>query len=345
MRKLSLLFALFLAASITYAAQQPVNVGTSANDHTGDTARAAFIKLNANDAELYGKFPVTVPNGGTGVGTLTAHGILLGEGTGNVSTVAAMAADTVLQGKGATSDPAAVSINNCGDSSHGLSYSTSTHTFGCQTITGSASTAAGVSGNVQYNSSGSFAGVANGTTGQALVSNGASAPSWGAPNVLTGTASSTNGCYPILGANGTTPTYDSVFTACVNPGLHSISATTFNGALNGTATNATLAATLTSTSSSTNAQFPPLLGNGTTVNFDSGVLINPSTHDISATTHTGADILTQTTVAGLPTCNAGNKGRLQGVTDANAPTYNATVAGGGAVAIPVYCNGTNWTAH
>ena len=48
------------------------------------------------------------------------------------------------------------------------------------------------------------------------------------------------------------------------------------------------------------------------------------------------------TVAGLP---AGTQGDLAFVTDANAPTYNATVAGGGAVVIPVFYNGTNWVCH
>ena len=33
--------------------QQVINVGTSPNDNTGDTLRAAMIKVNANDAELY----------------------------------------------------------------------------------------------------------------------------------------------------------------------------------------------------------------------------------------------------------------------------------------------------
>jgi hypothetical protein len=49
-----------------------------------------------------------------------------------------------------------------------------------------------------------------------------------------------------------------------------------------------------------------------------------------------------TTVAGLPTCNANNKGKMFFVTDTLAPVALATVAGGGAVQIGVLCNGTNW---
>ena len=54
------------------------------------------------------------------------------------------------------------------------------------------------------------------------------------------------------------------------------------------------------------------------------------------------------TVAGLAAalpCNAGAEGSMAYVTDANAPAYNATVVGGGAVKVPVFCNGANWTAH
>jgi len=50
-------------------------------------------------------------------------------------------------------------------------------------------------------------------------------------------------------------------------------------------------------------------------------------------------------VSALPTCNAGARGQLRVVTDATAPAYNATIAGGGAVITMVLCNGTNWTAH
>jgi len=52
-----------------------------------------------------------------------------------------------------------------------------------------------------------------------------------------------------------------------------------------------------------------------------------------------------TTVASLPSCGAAQRGLLYAVSDAVAPTYNGTLAGGGTVSIPVYCNGTAWTAH
>jgi hypothetical protein len=82
--------------------------------------------------------PVTVANGGTNSATLTAHGVLLGEGASTVGTVAALAADTLLQGQGASADPASVTVPNCGSASQALAYSTSTHTFSCQTITAAA---------------------------------------------------------------------------------------------------------------------------------------------------------------------------------------------------------------
>lgn len=50
------------------------------------------------------------------------------------------------------------------------------------------------------------------------------------------------------------------------------------------------------------------------------------------------------TVSGLPTCNSGNKGLRYDVTDASAPTWNGTLAGGGAVTVGALCNGTNWVA-
>jgi len=52
--------------------------------------------------------------------------------------------------------------------------------------------------------------------------------------------------------------------------------------------------------------------------------------------------LTNYTVATLPSAVTSGKGSRSFVTDALLPTFGATVAGGGAVATPVYSDGTNW---
>ncbi|MCS3451058.1 MULTISPECIES: hypothetical protein [Bradyrhizobium] len=51
------------------------------------------------------------------------------------------------------------------------------------------------------------------------------------------------------------------------------------------------------------------------------------------------------TVATLPTCNPAMQDAMAAVTDATAPTYNGALIGGGAVHVPVYCNGSAWTSH
>jgi hypothetical protein len=48
------------------------------------------------------------------------------------------------------------------------------------------------------------------------------------------------------------------------------------------------------------------------------------------------------TVATLPSAVTSGKGARSFVTDALAPTFGATVVTGGAIAVPVYSDGTNW---
>ena len=48
------------------------------------------------------------------------------------------------------------------------------------------------------------------------------------------------------------------------------------------------------------------------------------------------------TVANLPSAVDSGVGARSFVTDASGPIFGATVAGGGAVAVPVYSNGTDW---
>lgn len=51
------------------------------------------------------------------------------------------------------------------------------------------------------------------------------------------------------------------------------------------------------------------------------------------------------TVAALPICTAAIQDGMAVVVDAAAPTYRAALTGGGKVRTPVYCDGSNWTAH
>lgn len=48
-------------------AQQTINVGTTANDNTGDSLRDSFIKTNSNFTELYGDVLKLVNTGGWGL--------------------------------------------------------------------------------------------------------------------------------------------------------------------------------------------------------------------------------------------------------------------------------------
>ena len=52
--------------------------------------------------------------------------------------------------------------------------------------------------------------------------------------------------------------------------------------------------------------------------------------------------LTNYTVATLPSAVTSGNGARSFVTDALLPTFGSTVAAGGAVATPVYSDGTNW---
>ena len=52
--------------------------------------------------------------------------------------------------------------------------------------------------------------------------------------------------------------------------------------------------------------------------------------------------LTNYTVATLPSAVTSGKGARAFVIDALGPTFGATVVTGGAIAVPVYSDGTNW---
>jgi hypothetical protein len=75
-------------------------------------------------------------------------------------------------------------------------------------------------------------------------------------------------------------------------------------------------------------------------------LYAPTLQVTASATFQGPVVLASYTVATLPACTGStNRNALAVVTDANAPTYNGRVSGGGRTTVPVFCNGTEWTAH
>lgn len=102
----------------------------------GDSTSITFP--NAAATALTTANLVTVPQGGLGAGTETAHGFLLGQGTSAVTTVGPASLDYVWEGGGTSADPVARAVADCpNDGAHALVRSTSTHAWACATITAS----------------------------------------------------------------------------------------------------------------------------------------------------------------------------------------------------------------
>lgn len=112
-------------------AQQTINIGSAANDGTGDPIRDAFDKVNDNFNEMYGSFVAT---GSITVGNSTVNSVVSNTGglvTGS-STVNAVANSTNFAVANSTTsavlDPGTLTIGS------NLSISTSTVTVGNSTV-------------------------------------------------------------------------------------------------------------------------------------------------------------------------------------------------------------------
>lgn len=161
------------------------------------------IALTGTDINTSNQVTVThlaaalpVNQGGSGAGTFTAHGLLLGEGTSAFGDIVLTTAHSLLVGAGASADPVATNaIPTCGDATHALKYDQTTDNWGCQAITASA-TAAGSTGAIQYNNAGALGGVV--ISSALVLGNGSSAPS-----AYAGTSGAANQWVTAISANGT----------------------------------------------------------------------------------------------------------------------------------------------
>lgn len=166
------------AASRTGSAWNNITLGNSTDNPTYTFAGSGAMTgvgsgLTALNGTNIASGTISATVGGLGVVSPTAHGVLIAEGASAVSPLV-MGADTLLRGT-ASADPVAVAINNCGSASTALSYSTSTHGFGCQTIS------VGGSGTVTSITAG------GGLTGGTITSSGTIALDLTSGNTWTGT--------------------------------------------------------------------------------------------------------------------------------------------------------------
>lgn len=117
------------------------------------TSAKTFTFPNASASVLTDNAVVTVAQGGTGIATITDHGVMLGSGTAAVTPLAAAALDTLLMGGGATADPAfaaapAGGTNGCAGTSDTPTYNNTTHAWGCHQISGSGTVNSGTANQI-----------------------------------------------------------------------------------------------------------------------------------------------------------------------------------------------------
>lgn len=117
------------------ATPSSANLATAVSDETG------------TGVLVFSTSPVlTTPNLGT------PSAITLTNGTGlPLAGLASQAADTVvMRASGTSGSPSAVSVGSCSTASSALTYNTSTHAWGCNTISGSGTVNSGTANQVAY---------------------------------------------------------------------------------------------------------------------------------------------------------------------------------------------------
>ncbi len=294
-------------------------------------------------------------------------GTVTGNGTIPLSILATQAADTaVVNASGSTASPTAVSIGSCSSASNALTYNTTSHAFGCNTISGSgtvnsgtsgqlayyASSTTAVSGNANFTISGGDAtvGVAASTVGTLSFGNVTSgtiklSPTTGALSTTVITMPATTGTMTVLG-NSTSGSGNIALTtspAFTTPNIGVATATSVNKmAITAPATSSTLAvadgktATINNTltlagTDSTTMTFPTTSATIARTDAANTFTGTQTIGALVATTINGNTFTTGTgtlTLAASKTLTANNTLTLAGTdsTTMTFPTTSATIA-------------------
>lgn len=219
-----------------------------------------------------GKYPVPVKVGGTGDATLTAHGVLIGEGTSAIAATATGTSGQILVSKGSSSDPGYITPTSTGSL---LSVTTNATTM-AYALTIPITVANGGTGSIAL------------TANSLLLGNGTSA--------ITALGAATNGQIPI-GSTGAAPVLSTITAGTgvtVTNGAGSITIAASGGAgtlsLNGNVGSVS-GSTITLTTGAANA-------NGTAIFSGSSATMTMTFSDTNSNTGIGVNSLSSGSVTG-----------------------------------------------
>ncbi|MCL5875790.1 MAG: tail fiber domain-containing protein [Candidatus Dependentiae bacterium] len=324
------------AAAPTYQSLSAIGAVTSVTGGTGititGTATAPVVNLNT---------PVTVANGGTGNTSLTAHNVLLGEGTANVAFAAPSATSGVpLVSTGSTTDPIFGTASVAGGGTGITSFNANSIVLSGATPTSALTSQTLTNGQLLIGSTGAapVASTLAAGTGIAITNGAGSITVTAAANVPTtftedsGSATPTSNTLKIVGSptqgiatsgSGNTVTITATNATSTQKGVASFNATNFtvtSGAVSSNPLTITAGTGLTGGGSVN-------LGGSTTISLSTPVSIANGGTNATSMTNTNGTVYYDGTR--LVTTTTGSLGQVLTSNGAAAPTYQTIGASGG----------------
>ena len=303
-----------LASSAALTANLPVfgggaGVAPISGTRTGNTTTVATgtgTYTNGDGVKIDANGNLVDAGGAYAAGTITSLTCGTGLSGGTITTTgtcsfAAIAADNVLgNASGSSAAPGAVALVSCSGASNALTYNTTTHAFGCNTVSGS-----GTVTSVGLSMPGIFTVTGSPVTGSGTLTATANGTSGGLPYFSSATTLSSSGAYTtgqILVGGGTGAAPTSSANASLSTGALTLGASGTVGSVTmGNATSGTVTLdTVTGALGSVNAHFPANTG---TVDE-----LNLAATYTAAKTFTNSDLLLLGSSTGATTFTSDNAG-------------------------------------
>ena len=322
--------------------QQIINVGNVANDGQGTPLRTAFQYINSNFTELYsGAGSAEISNGTSNV-IVSANGNITTSVNGTSNVMVISSTSVAITGDLSVSGNATLSGNILGDR-----IVNGTTELDIQVANGNANlTIGGTSNVVVWATTGQYiTGLISATgniTGGNVTLDTSSGNVWAHDAVLGGVVSATGN---VRGGNVNTAGLITATGNITGGNILTAGLISAGGTVTGTSH---LGAVVSVTGNITGGNILTAGLISATGNVNVGNLINAGLTSVTGNI-TGGNILTAgivkttaKTYATLPTAANAGAGARSFITDGNTATFGSQVIAGGANAVPVWSNGTNW---